>query len=428
MVLEDLKVFINKENCFCFFNLTKLFSLQKLKIYLVSVVENNFVGFSKAFGFENIDYRTLKLFVSRSTIHVSSEIEVFEAIVNWIKYDEKIRKVFMCDLLKMVRLPMLSCEAIQKNVISNKLCQSCQKCCNHIKNVIALKENPNQSFFDSLENRCCINNFTHFNFSSHMASVRPDNGLKCLEQKLCRLETKSFEFTYSNGYEIFLHSIDSRGCETIKLNVCGQPDNCEETDNFAACMFMDKLYVTGGLDENGYETRNCASYDPKTAEWTILEEMQMARSHHSCVVFAGKIVVTGGFSGNIAERSVEVYDHFENKWSNMPDLVQRRCYHGSVAMGNNLYVIGGVDIVNCEVYNYMTKKFTLIKSMPWSIGYNDYDDHKVSFFRVENKIILKHDTEDKEKDNIYIYDIKEDKWSSMCVDYFKENKGNVMYK
>ena len=113
MFLEDLKTFINKRNIFCFFTLSKLFSLKLLKKYLVSVVDNNFVGFSKTFGFKNIDYKTLKFFVSRSTIHVSSEIEVFQAIVNWIEHDEKIRKVFMCDLLQMVRLPLLSCEVIR---------------------------------------------------------------------------------------------------------------------------------------------------------------------------------------------------------------------------------------------------------------------------------------------------------------------------
>ena len=107
MFLEDLKTFINKRNIFCFFTLSKLFSLKLLKKYLVSVVDNNFVGFSKALGFQNIDFKTLKFFVSRSTLHVSSEIEVFQAIINWIEHNEKIRKVYMCDLLKIVRFSCL---------------------------------------------------------------------------------------------------------------------------------------------------------------------------------------------------------------------------------------------------------------------------------------------------------------------------------
>ena len=43
-------------------------------------------------------------------------------------------------------------------------------------------------------------------------------------------------------------------------------------------------------------------------------------------------------------------------------------------------------------------------------------------------MFIKYDTENKDEDNIFIYDTKVDKWSSMCVDYFKENKGHVMFK
>ena len=58
--------------------------------------------------------------------------------------------------------------------------------------------------------------------------------------------------------------------------------------------------------------------------------------------------------------------------------------------------------------------------------YNDCY-YKVSFFRVKDKIIVKYDSEDKEEDNVYIYDTKEDKWSSTSVEYFKENSCQVMY-
>ena len=40
---------------------------------------------------------------------------------------------------------------------------------------------------------------------------------------------------------------------------------------------------------------------------------------------------------------------------------------------------------------------------------------------------MKYDTEDENEDNFFIYDTKEDKWSLMCVEYFKEIEGHVMY-
>ena len=174
-------------------------------------------------------------------------------------------------------------------------------------------------------------------------------------------------------------------------------------------------------------SRCCSMYDPETEQVTKIVEMETARSHHSCVVFAGKIVVTGGLSDRL-ERSVEAYDIFKNKWSNMPSLIEERAGHDSVAFGNKLYVIGGVGTQSCEVYNYISKKFTLIKPMPLLCDYNEFGNFEYSFFWVKDKIIVKYDTEDKEKDNIYIYDTKEDKWSLMCPEYFKENEGHVVYK
>ena len=109
----------------------------------------------------------------------------------------------------------------------------------------------------------------------------------------------------------------------------------------------------------------------------------------------------------------------------MPDLIEGRIGHGSVAMGNKLYVIGGVDNQSSEVFDYLSNKFTLIK--PFPLNYGDNNELKFSFFRVKNKIFVKYDTEDIDEANIFIYDTKTDKWSSMYVDYFKENKGHVMY-
>ena len=157
-----------------------------------------------------------------------------------------------------------------------------------------------------------------------------------------------------------------------------------------------------------------------------MKRMQTARCYHSCAVFAGKIVVTGGLYLDETRGSVEAYDHFENKWSYMPDLLKYRSGNGSVAMGNKLYVIGGIDTKDCEVFDYISNKFTLIKPLPLKYGYGDCNS-KVSFFRVKDKIIVKYDAEDKEVDNIYIYDTHKDKWSSTSVEYFKENSCQVMY-
>ena len=117
-----MKDLIKKDTIFCFLGLSKVFNLKLLEKYLVFIVENNFVAFSKTLGFRKADYKTLQTFVSSQTIHVDSEIEVFEAIVRWIEHDENSRKNLMCDLLQSVRLPLLSCEIIEHIITNNKFC------------------------------------------------------------------------------------------------------------------------------------------------------------------------------------------------------------------------------------------------------------------------------------------------------------------
>ena len=75
----------------------------------------------------------------------------------------------------------------------------------------------------------------------------------------------------------------------------------------------------------------------------------------------------------------------------------------------------------------MSKMFTLIKPIPQIIDDIDFLNLKYSFFRVKDKIVVKYDPEDINEDNVFINDTKEDKWSSMFVEYFKENEGHVLY-
>ena len=418
--VEDLKKFIKNKNIFCFLRVAKLYSLKLLNSFLVTVVENNFVRFSKTLGFKNIDHKTFKAFISASTITVSSETEVFQAVVNWIEYDEKSRKHYMCDLLKFVRLPLLTDEIIEKLVKNNKFCQSCRKCCTHIETVLAVKQKPKNSVSDFLQNRFCIDNFTLFNFHSHIACLRSDISFKNIDKKFQDFEMKNFQFCNTANRNCFkLYSSGKRDCDEIAPNIE------QNVQNFTACVFMDKLYVTGGFDCNRDESTCCAVYDPETTGFTMLEDLQEKRCHHSCVVFAGKMVATGGW---YAQRSVEAYDHFENKWSFMPDMLEIRYYHGSVAMGNKLYVTGGINIRYSEVFDYVSNKFTLLKPLPLDdYGLSAFNALKIVFFRIKDKVVVKYDFEDKSRDNIFIYDKDEDKWNTMCVGYFKENGGQLMY-
>ena len=61
--------------------------------YLMALLKQSFVSFSKTDTFNAIDYELFKSIISRTDLNVSSEIEVFNALVSWIEFDEKTRDI-----------------------------------------------------------------------------------------------------------------------------------------------------------------------------------------------------------------------------------------------------------------------------------------------------------------------------------------------
>ena len=416
--LDHLKELINKKNIFCFFGLSKKFYLKNFKTFLKSLLVNNFVCISKTNEFKSIDYRALQTIISSSELNVSSEVEVFEAVVSWVGHDETSRRHLTCDLLKLVRLQLLSPGILNKLVKEHKFCRSCQICCDHIENILTLKQRPNKSVS---QHRSCMNEFTNFLLrENEMVCLKRDDSFERKYNIFRPLDFINFKYIGERHYTS-INLFSNHTSEWVRTfpklrRLIGSYD---ELLFFTSCMFMEKLYVTGGLYERcDLESDICLMYDPETNEWKKLQEMHNGRYRHSCVVFAGKIVVTGGCFD-----SVEAYDHFENKWTHMPNLTEGKRGHGSVALGNKLFVIGGIESQNCEVFDYVSDRFTRIKPFPLKWERFDYD--KFEFFRVKNEIVVKYDADENE-DNVYVYDPVEDKWSSMHVELFKENSAQLL--
>ena len=98
--------------------------------------------------------------------------------------------------------------------------------------------------------------------------------------------------------------------------------------------------------------------------------MKKARRDTACVVFEGRIVVSGGYSSVDSQilNTVEVYDVFADEWSTMTSLNRRRRWHQMVVVRDKLFVIGG-RINSCEVFDRTCKKFVEFNS-PGVIRYN----------------------------------------------------------
>ena len=130
--------------------------------------------------------------------------------------------------------------------------------------------------------------------------------------------------------------------------------------SFCVCSFMKNMYLIGGyyLDDYMY-FKICYKFEINHNKWTKIANLNIYRSDSAGAVFEGKIVATGGYRYSDRTNSAESYDHYENKWSNLPDMISWRNGHSSFSMGNKLFVIGGSSNVDAEVFDSISRKFTL---------------------------------------------------------------------
>ena len=423
---SSLKALVKTNNIYCLLRVSKIFCQKVLHDNVTSLIKHSFVSLSKSDEFKLIDFNLLRFIVSRSDLNITSEFEVFTAIVEWVEHDKNTRISFMVDLLKQIRLPLLSSEIIKDVIKTHSLCSD-QNCLDYIDSVLVKKSKG--SSLDSFQNknRCCMHESVAFMFYDPQRKIRfctkQKNGFK-FEPTEVSLQALQFYKTkyYLQECDYFMDKlpfseISSQWTETFP--------NVEGLEGYASCLFMDRLYILGGYLEtrrHEFPMSACWAFDESGNEINGVSDMLRARNCHSCVVFDGKIVVTGGYNG--AELSVEAYDHHLNEWTDMPDLLEAKFCHGSVAMGNKFYVIGASKTQSCEVFDKVSDKFTRVKPFPRAIF------PSLEVFRIKNEIIVKFDrTTDEQEENVFIYDTTIDKWTSMCVDAFKSpGRNSIIFK
>ena len=191
---------------------------------------------------------------------------------------------------------------------------------------------------------------------------------------------------------------------------------------YCACFFMKSLYVFGGYDAYGYihvvqkkdnTLRTCIKYDTQSNKWSSITSMQNKRSYSACAVFEGKIVLAGGAClGPL--RLVEKYDHHENKWTSFPDLNYPRFNHGACSVGNKMFVIGGCNKMSSEVFDSVSRKFTVLKK-----PLNAKGPYDASIVRIGYKLLVISRPFNSPKTKVYkfnVYDVDKDEWSLEDID------------
>ena len=114
----------------------KLPSLDQFtKMYL----ERWFTVFVETKCFLKLDYAFVHRLLSSSNLRITSEVQVFDAVDAWVRYDIETRKKYAKTLLLQVRFPLLSDSAVSHILNKNSSFKQIEECCAIVNEILKKK-------------------------------------------------------------------------------------------------------------------------------------------------------------------------------------------------------------------------------------------------------------------------------------------------
>ena len=109
----------------------------------------------------------------------------------------------------------------------------------------------------------------------------------------------------------------------------------------AAAGFDGRLWVLGGLDDNGDPSSRVDIYDPAIDTWTTGPDLPASGSLNG--FGADAVTVNGVLLVSQADGRVHAIRSGEDRWTHAGDLAERRFFHRLVSDGQSLFAVAGAN-------------------------------------------------------------------------------------
>ena len=112
-MFKYLKIKITLQNVATYYQLSKLYSLKYIVHDTKAYIHSWFTTVAETNNFLELDFFLVEKILLSSDLHITSEIEVFNAAEAWINHNFIDRKKHAKDLLMTVRIHLLSKHALK---------------------------------------------------------------------------------------------------------------------------------------------------------------------------------------------------------------------------------------------------------------------------------------------------------------------------
>ncbi|XP_077289482.1 kelch-like protein 20 isoform X2 [Arctopsyche grandis] len=325
-----------------------------LKTEAMDFTLGNFETLHKTKDFLNLPLFNVNEILKSNYLNVPSEEDVFNAVKLWVNHDNANRKSDLAQLMRSVRLSLLSMEFFIDEVLT--FCHSCADCMTTLRQ--AVKDKNDKSFvpretprskikgykvalvggwdidtantidiFDGLKNSWTLSKNIGIN-KYYFASVLVGDWILIIGGK-----NSSWRAMTSVEY------IDLKSGEKKPLKPLNQARYWFSAVTLRRGSSTDVYAIGGDSSEQSVER-----WSSNTGDWEIIAPLLLAVSQHSASVIADKIYITGGLTSElISSNKVQMYSVETNSWTYRAQMIQGRYNHSSVAFQGKLYVAGGID-------------------------------------------------------------------------------------
>ncbi|XP_041464613.1 kelch-like protein 9 [Lytechinus variegatus] len=312
-LLENL----TSETCLRTLSVAISFDMEDIFERACQQVASHFVELSITDEFLDLSEETLLCLVSRDDLHVDDELEVFHACTRWLEHDLDSRLPYLVQLLRRVRLPMITPSEIVDFVESVPYIMRNPQCESLVKDALHYHCLPyRQSVLQSSR--------TVPRSSLHITTPIALGGQP--------RRTKE-----PVGCDVMFYKQASK--EWVTLTEMEHPRH-----HHAAATLGGFLYIAGGRETTsaGSPLRSTHRYDPRINAWLHVADMIDGRESFQLGVLNGKIYAVGGrVDDKTSLSAVERYDPCRDVWEAVESLGDPRRCVAVAAHSNRLYAMGG---------------------------------------------------------------------------------------
>lgn len=302
----------------------------------------------------NVDQ--LSILLKNNELNVSSEEEVFKALLKWLQHDESKRKMHIQLLLPLVKLSQLTPVFIADYVESFCTTLETQKILLDAfkwqliperRNLAADSSIPRKSTVGKLltiggmdQNKGSISIESYdprenkWDLLKNMPTRRLQFGCALYQDKLLIVGGRDGLKTLSN--------VDAIDLQTMTWTSLSSP-LATPRHGLGIALMKGALYAVGGHDGWSY-LNSVERLDLTTKTWSYISPMQTMRSTAGVAVLNDKLYVVGGRESSICHRTTEMYDPYTNRWMMKAPMNKRRGGVSVASYNGSLYVVGGHDL------------------------------------------------------------------------------------